>query len=321
MPSLSGYGHVSDPAEALAYRLLEKHGSDPAQASRPEHGWANEVWLGETAVARIKRAVHGAFAREVSLAAMLPPDVGYPNVLDLGVADGMEWMVTKRLPGENLKVAWPTLDASVRVKAATDLWARLEAVHRTDVAAARTLGCTSTPFYALDEGDARQLLDWLLQNEAIEPTLHDQLSDMLDRLFRAIPEVPTVLSHTDAGPHNTVWDGTNAIPIDFETASVAPADLDLECILRIMAEQGEPNPASALLEQAAGLLALPGAASRLWGYAVLRDLWGLRGWLLHARSGGDLQEWGAEPHDLRTWEPWRYLHGHASRTSWLADLL
>ena len=175
--------------------------------------------------------------------------------------------------------------------------------------------------YALDEGEARQLLHWLLEAEAIEPTLHGQLGDMLDLLFRAISEVPLVLSHTDAGPHNTVWDGTNAVPVDFETASVAPADLDLECVLRIMAEQGDPNPAPALLEQATDLLARPGAASRLWGYAVLRDLWGLRGWLLYARSGADLQEWGADTHDMRTWEPWRYLHDHATRTSWLADLL
>ena len=105
---MSGYGNESDPAEVLANRLLEKHGSDPAQAKRSEHGWANEVWLGATAVARIKLAVHGAFEREVALAALLPPEVSYPEVLDLGVTEGMEWMVTKRLPGENLKLAWPS---------------------------------------------------------------------------------------------------------------------------------------------------------------------------------------------------------------------
>jgi hypothetical protein len=130
-----------------------------------------------------------------------------------------------------------------------------------------------------------------------------------------------VLSHR-CGAHNTVWDGTNAVRVDFETASVAPADLDLECVLRIMAEQGGPNPAPALLGQATNLLARPGAASRLWGvYAALRDLWGLRGRLLYARSGADLQEWGADTHDMRTWEPWRLLHDHATRSSWLADLL
>lgn len=314
-------GREPDPAAALAYRLLATYGSNPEQTSRPEHGWANEVWLGETAAVRIKRGVDGGLAREVSLAAMLPPDVGYPKVLGLGVAEGMEWMVTERLPGENLKGAWPKLDAATRVKAATDLWTRLAAAHRTDVAAARTIGCTATPFYAVHEGDARQLLGWLLQNGAIEPQLHGQLGDTLDRMFRAIPGVPFVLNHTDAGPHNTVWDGTNAVPIDFEAAAVAPADLDLECVLRTLAGAGEPNPAPALLEHAGDLLARPGAESRLWGYAVLRDMWGLRGWLRHARAGGNLEEWGALPHDLHTWEPWLHLHGHATRTSWLADVL
>lgn len=321
MPTSSGYEHVQDPAEELAYRLLIMHGSDPKRASRPEHGWANEVWLGETAAVRIKRAVDGGLAREVAIATALPSDVGYPRVLGLGATDGLEWMVTERLPGENLKSAWPTLDESMRVKAATNLWGRLEAVHRADVATARTIGCTATPFYALHEPDAWQLLDWVLQNGGIEPTLHGQLGDTLQRMFQAIPDVPTVVNHTDAGPHNTVWDGTNAIPIDFEATSVGPADLDLECVLRTLADSGEPNPAPALAESAADLLARPGSTSRLWGYAVLRDLWGLRGWLRHVRAGGDLQKWGAETDDLRTWAPLLHLQHHASRTSWLADVL
>lgn len=164
MPTSRGYEQVQDPAEQLAYRLLIVHGSDPKRASRPEHGWANEVWLGETAAVRIKRAVDGGLAREVAIAMALPSDVGYPKVLGLGRTDGLEWMVTERLPGENLKSAWPTLDESKRVKAATNLWGRLEAVHRADVATARTIGCTATPFYALHEPDAWRLLDWVLQN-------------------------------------------------------------------------------------------------------------------------------------------------------------
>lgn len=322
MNPLSGKGRISDdPAEALAFRLLAAYGSDPEQAIRPEHGWANEVWLGDAIAVRIKRAVDGGLPREVAIARLLPPDVGYPEVLDLGISNGMEWIVAERLPGENLKSAWPSLGAPVRVSAAIDLWVRLEAVHRTDVAAAKAIGCTATPFYALQEGDARQLLDWLLQNGGIDSRQHEQLGDMLARMLEALSGVPIVVNHTDAGPHNTVWDGTNAVPIDFEAASLGPADLDLECVFRTLALQGEPNPSPAVVEQATDLLARPGATSRLWGYAVLRDMWGLRGWLRHARAGGNLKEWNADPNDLSTWEPWLHLQGHADRTSWLADLL
>lgn len=310
-----------DPVERLAHRLLARYGSSPEHASRPDHNWANEVWLGETAVVRISRGATGSLARETALAAILPSDVGYPKVLGQDVTDGLEWMVTVRLPGESLETAWPTLDGSAQIAAVTDLWARLDACHGTDVTAARAIGCTATPFYELNETRARQLLDWLLHNDGLEPAVHGRLAALLDGMFQAITDVPAVLSHTDAGPNNTVWDGRNAVPIDFETASVAPADLDLEHVLRTLARHGEPNPAAALLEQAADLLARPGTGSRLRGYAVLRDLWGLRGWLLYARAGGDLAAWGADPDDRRTWEPWLNLQHHANGTSWLDDHL
>jgi Phosphotransferase enzyme family len=319
MPSSSDHGN--DLVEELADRLLARYGSSRTRASRPEHSWSNEVWIAETAVVRISRSVDGSLTREAALAAILPVDAGYPEVLGRGVTGELEWMVTKRLPGSNLEVAWPALDASTRAAAVSDLWTRLEAVHRTDVVAARTIGCTTTPFYALNETDAKYVLDWLFQNGAIDPALHVRLGDLLGQMFHAISGLPTVLCHTDAGPHNAVWDGSSAIPIDFEFAALAPADLDLENILRTLASHGEPNPASTLLEQATGLLARPGAKNRLYGYAVLRDLWALRGWLRQVRAGGSVEQWGAETRDLHTWAPWLHLHGHATRTSWLEELL
>lgn len=102
-----------------------------------------------------------------------------------------------------------------------------------------------------------------------------------------------------------------------------PADLDVENILRTLSFQAGPNPASALLERASGVMALPGAEARLWGYAVLRDLWGLRGWLRQARAdrGLDLDEGEGEMPDLWTWAPLLHLRAHVERTSWLAELL
>jgi aminoglycoside phosphotransferase len=312
-----------DHVEALGHRLLARFGSVPERASRPEHSWSNEVWLGETAVVRISRCVDGSLAREAALAGLLPPDVGYPKVLGHDVTEGQEWMVAERLPGANLEVVWPTLDKTAREAAVTDLWSRLEAVHRTDLDAVRAIGCTASPFYALVEADARELLDGLLYNEAIEPALHGRLGDILRRMFRAVSDVPLVLSHTDAGPHDTVWDGTSAVPVDFEFACPAPADLDLENILRTLSFQSGPNPAAALLDRASRLTNRPGADARMWGYAVLRDLWGLWGWLQHARTtrGLDPDAGGAQIPDLQTWAPLLHLRKHAERTSWLSETL
>lgn len=169
-------------------------------------------------------------------------------------------------------------------------------------------------------GDA-VLLDWLLRNGGNEPSVHRRLAEMLDRMFRAIPAAPVVVCHTDAGPHNTVWDGAAAVPIDFEFACPAPADLDLEHVLRTVTSQAGLESAPALVELAADLLVRPLVRTRLWGYAVLRDLWGLHSWLRGALAGSDPRQWGAPAEDMHTWEPWLNLHAHAAGTSWLAELI
>ena len=326
---------TDDALTEVARELLARFGADLTHAARPDHGWSNEVWIAEHVVVRLSRGADGSMPREAALASILPAEVGYPAVLGYGTVRGVEWMAAERLPGSNLGEVWPRLDQAARTRAVEDLWTRLRAVHRTDVDRARALGCTSTPFYALDENAASTLLRSLTDLGALEPALSRRLGEILERGFRAMALVPRVLSHTDAGPHNTVWsdpgsdasgsDGSRsdsqAVPVDFEFACVAPADLDLEHLLRTLSFDPGPDPSGYLLGLADDLLTAPGAPTRLWAYAVLRDLWGLRGWWRTAQARGDLATWGADAGDLRTWAPWLHLDGHVHRTSWLADHL
>jgi aminoglycoside phosphotransferase len=312
-------------ATEVARCVLARYGADLADAARPEHSASNEVWLAEQVVIRVSRAPDGSLRREAELATILPAVVGYPVVHEVGHNAHVEWMVTERLPGTNLEESWPDLDGTTRSNAVVDLWTRLLAVHQTDARRARSIGSdsASTPFSALDESEASGRLAWLASEGAVEPDLRDVLADMLDQMIRAIPLVPLVLSHTDAGPHNAVWTGRAAIPLDFEFASVAPADLDLESMLRTLAILQGPEVSDKLVSQASGMLAAPGARSRLWGYAILRDLWGLRGWLRHVRSNGDVEQWSPASvrDDIHSWAPWLHLRAHADRTSWLAGIL
>lgn len=193
MTSPSGHIEASDPVTGLAARLLARYEPGPESASRPAYGYANEVWIGENVVVHIKRGTIGGLAREAAITAILPTDVGSPQVLDQGVTGRLEWMINRRLPGNNLKVEWPTLDATNWVAAATDLWARLRAVHRTDVAAVRAIGNTTTPFYALKQATARNYLDELLQNGTLRPSLHDRLGAVLGQMFDAMRDVPAVI--------------------------------------------------------------------------------------------------------------------------------
>jgi aminoglycoside phosphotransferase len=82
----------------------------------------------------------GALLREARLATIMPREVGYPAVLGSGVLDDYEWVVAERLLGVDLGVLWATMDDAHRRNALEDLWARLAAVHRTDIAQAQRLG-------------------------------------------------------------------------------------------------------------------------------------------------------------------------------------
>lgn len=301
-----------------ARTVLDRFGVDLDQAVRPANSASNEVWLAEGIVLRMGRGDDGSLRRESALAAVLPEEVGYPNVLGFGVEAGHEWMVTERLLGSNLAEAWPALDATTRRRAIGDLWQRLEALRRADVEHARALGFTSTPFYALSLESATELLDSVTgPGSPISRSIKAQLEDILEGAFAAMDQVPVTLVHTDAGPHNTVWSGASSIPVDFEFACIAPIDLELESLFRTLSAQPGPDVSYHLAELADELISLPGARERLRGYALLRDLWVLRTWL-----GADPRRWrppAAGDHPWRLWEVLQ-LHGHPRGANWLARL-
>ncbi|MBM7786930.1 phosphotransferase family protein [Tenggerimyces flavus] len=293
-------------ATGVADQVLARFGSGVDRAVRVAFAYSNEVWLTDDVVVRI-----GHFDREIALAPLIPPGVGYPALVDHGEVDGWSWMASERIPGENLgQEAWPQLSDDLSTRAVLDLWARVRVLHTTELAAARRAGCTTTPFYALDPADAARQLEEVAG--VLGGRLTARLRSMLDDLFAAMAGQPLVLAHTDASVSNAVWTpDERAIPVDLEFACVAPEDLDLEHLFRTLDEVNAPTTSAALAEVTSDLLARPGAGTRLRGYAVLRDLWSLRAWV---RST-----------DFRTEAdagfPLTQLRRHAAGTSWLEEVL
>jgi aminoglycoside phosphotransferase len=68
--------------------------------------------------------------REAHVAAALPTTVGYPEIVDVGVLGGHEYLLTGRIPGISVSRAWPTLSGDERAEALKQLWALAENVHR-----------------------------------------------------------------------------------------------------------------------------------------------------------------------------------------------
>jgi aminoglycoside phosphotransferase len=293
------------PAERAASILLTEFGR-AAAVRRLEHGESNDVWTADDIVLRVAKTPGSSdLLAEADIAAGLEPAVGYPAVLGCGRHDRHEWMAMRRLPGRNLAAVWPTISPDERARAVSDLWTRLSAVHRTDTRCVRPLPLT--PFYRLDHDAAVGDLDGL---DVLDDGTHRTLRDVLRVGFDAMAGEPIVLNHTDAGPGNAVWDGKHAIPIDFEFASLGPADLDIENVARSLTHlvpDGLPLFQPLIRDQ----VATPAGMARLRSYAVLRDTWAVSKWIANAPERRNIQQWG----------PVRNLHAHARGTSWVSSLI
>jgi len=92
--------------------------------------------------------------------------------------------------------------------------------------------------------------------------------------------------------------------LDFEFAVIAPAELDLNELIKCAFAPGErhaslPDPGGAGLqhmqkvvaELAKPVIAHPGGKDLLMGYAILLELWMLEDWLAHPEGEGPLEQW------------------------------
>jgi hypothetical protein len=270
-------------------------------------GESNDVWFaGPAALKMAKTPGRSNLLVEARVVAALPATVGYPEVLGSGVEEDHEWMATARLAGDNLGACWPRLDAAERERAVIDLCLRVDAIGSTPLDGLPNLD--PSPFYRLDRLQAATDLDQI--GAGLDTVTIRALHAILDEGLVAMTGTPYVLAHSDAGPGNAVWDGRQAIPVDFEFATLAPEDLDIENLARSITTLS-PTFLPVVARSMVHRLHTPGAAERIRAYAVLRDTWALRGWIAN---------W-PERRNIHDWEPTRRLRSIADGTSWVTTLL
>lgn len=296
---------------AIAASVFTRHGADPATARRAG-GWSNLTWLAAGLAIRIA-ADPGSedLLREARLATLLPPEVGYPRVVESGVADGQAWMLAQEAPGVNLGLsAWPGLSWEQRTGALLELWQRAEAAHSTRGAETGRHARPTSPFYAPTPASAEAQLFPLEERGVLTPTQCATLRGALDRFWRALPLGHAVLNHGDLSTENALWhDDHVTCLLDFEFAVIAPVELDVsEMVDKLWGPCEEPEDlADASIVGRRHLRAsvthavLPtlrdvGAADRLVGYTILRQLWSMNGWLAHWTDWDLGEDWTAWKH-------------------------
>ncbi len=275
-------------------------------------GWTNATWLGGGLALRLSvETGTSELLREARLAALLPRAVGYPQIVDTGLADGHAWLLMQEGPGQNLGEAWPALGWEARISALRQFWARAQAVHGVSVAAASAHARPASPFYASSPEEAAASLARLEAQRVLASPQVAVLRQALDRFWAALPLAPRVLNHGDLSIENALWDGGQVVALlDFEFAVIAPVELDLNELLKCAYAPPErddplPDPGGGglrRLQETAADIATPVAATPegpevLLGYAILLELWSMENWL---------SKWdGAEP--FAPWQPYRTL--------------
>lgn len=290
---------------AIAASIFARRGVDFG-AARRAGGWTNATWLaGRFALRLAVQQGQEKIRREAQLASLLPPEVGYPQVVETGVTDGYEWSLSREIPGVNLGEAWRELDWDTRTSALSQLWHKVQAVHGVDIAAAAGLANERAWFNAASAEEAAASAARLAEQGILTPQQVDVLGEALDRFWKALPAAERVLNHGDLTVENALWhEGQVVSLMDFEYAVIAPPELDLNELVKCAFAPGAENDAppgptaaglqrlrQAAIELAQPVIAHPGGVELLMGYAILLELWMLEDWLAHPEGEGPLEQW------------------------------
>lgn len=211
----------------------------PPQNLTPASSVNNEVWLGDRVVVRVDTARRGRLRREATLAAHLPKGLHYPRVLSWQADTVSDVLVQRRHPGRPLAHVWSTMSDEGRQAAIEQLARQMRRLH--SVATPAELPPIDSP-QLLDAGAAEPARPLLTAIDAARRLHHVDpgfLSDVAVLAFQSAsalePFTDARLVHGDLTFENLLWDGEHLTILDYEFARGAPADVDLDILLRTCA--------------------------------------------------------------------------------------
>lgn len=296
---------VQDPEqeEARSRRevrdLLRRAGLRADELTAGE-GVANDVWLTSSHVVRMNGGrFRDAFRFEAQVLKQLPAEIPHPVVVAHGARDGGEFLILERLPGTTVDEAWPSMSTTSRravVRDLADITGRLHAMKPatwmanpwvTDAMAGKYADAYHAPPSRVGEliGSARRA-----RPDASE--VLDRTRAFVARRIDAFAGDRDVPVHTDLHARNVLVDGGRISGlVDFEGFRLAPADVELDMVLRsvrwalaspMSRSMGYEMVPRWLGEAYPGLFAHPRLIERL---EVYEALWHLVQLHWHAKGG------------------------------------
>lgn len=277
----------------LAAEVAARHGGELTRMRRA-NGYSNATWVGDGIAVRIAHAPVG-MAREVALARALPREVGHPEILGEGTAEGHGWIVTAEIRGQNLHEAWPTLTPAEQRRAVRQLWARARIVHDASPSL-RPHVASHGGFVPASPGDATAAAGRAAAALGLSSARRSRLHEIVEGYFRAAPLVEQTVDHGDLALMNALWDGEVVALLDFEFAVLGPVEIDL-CRLvceACVSEEGrrvDSEAGAAAVEIAARHMDPVHGRALIHGAAVLDQLRDLGIWLAHDRAEERVEDW------------------------------
>ncbi|MGA6206239.1 aminoglycoside phosphotransferase family protein [Nocardia testacea] len=154
--------------------------------------------------------------------------------MNSGVWQGHEWVLTRRVTGENLEEVWPSPDPSARSRALGQMGERACHIHCVDAAAAAPHTRHRSPFFSRSQAEASAGLGRLVTAGKLTTTQAKGLGWALDHFWAALPEAAMALNHGDFCTPNILWREDKVVALlDFEFAVVAPIAIDLNEIIKM----------------------------------------------------------------------------------------
>ena len=277
----------------LAAGVAARYGGELARMRRA-NGYSNATWVGDGIAVRIAHAPVD-MTREAALVRALPAEVGHPEIIEEGTAEGHGWIVTAEVRGQNLHEAWPNLTPAKQEQAVRQLWARANVVHDAS-SALRGLVPLHGGFVPAKLDDATAAAGRANVALGLSSAQQSRLHDVIDGYFRAAPQVEQSVNHGDLALMNALWDSEVIALLDFEFAVLGPVEIDL-CRLVCEARVSDEGQ---LVDSVAGAAALEIAARHMdprhgraliHGAAALDQLRDLDIWLGHGSTEERVADW------------------------------
>ena len=201
---------------------------------------SNEIHMSDGEVIRVAEIANVRLARETGLYPYLPDAPWRPNLIVRGETGGYDYVILERKPGQPLAHVWPFLPPHRRRAVITDLAHCLRAIHATPVPT--TLSPLRATLHCLDETailphvtlPLRSALERIGADPNADPGIIAAALDYLATNQTHLDDYNRKnIIHADLTFENLLFDGRQlSAVIDFEWSRGAPADLDLDVLLR-----------------------------------------------------------------------------------------